>query len=157
MSKLVVLALGNPRSGKSTTWNELFERRVNTGTRPRPLKIQDVAIPTFVVSGSPQERRLLIEEIMKTNDARLVLCSLQYGDEARRTLDYFNDRGFAIYVHWLNPGYSDPHPQPDAEGLMTYLLHLGAVVARRDGKVDPADRVREMREFIAGWASTRRF
>src|ERR1051326_8092129 len=65
MSKLAVIVLGNRRSGKSTTWNMLFGRTVRTGTDLRQLYLQlDLSLSIFLVSGSPEERRLYVGDII---------------------------------------------------------------------------------------------
>jgi len=87
---------------------------------------------------------------------RLVLCSLQYRREAVDTIDFFRSNGYALYVQWLNPGYKDDGPVQDTLGLMPYLLHLGATVCIRDASGDPKRRVRDIEDFILGWASNRR-
>jgi hypothetical protein len=63
---------------------------------------------------------------------------------------------YALYVQWLNPGYHDPGPAPYSLGLIPYLLHVGATVSVRDAKVRPGAGVREIEDFIVGWASNRR-
>lgn len=149
--------LGNRRSGKSSTWNALFGRAVRTGSDLRPLTVSaGVQLPVFLVSGSPEERRLYIGEIIGKAETRIVLCSLQYTEEARRTVGYFVENGYSLYVQWLNPGFNDDGPVQDTLGFVPFLLHQGALLSIRDGKRDLISRVREIREFLAGWATNRR-
>jgi hypothetical protein len=157
MSKLAVIVLGQRRSGKSTTWNTLFGRTVRTGSEIRQLALTDeLSIPVFLVSGSPQERHQYVGDIISDADPRVVLCSLQYTEEARESVRFFLDNGFQLYMQWLNPGYSDSQPEPDALGFLPFLLHAGATVSIRDGRQAADSRVREIREFLIGWASNRR-
>ena len=71
------------------------------------------------------------------------------------TLKFVFEADFWLYVHWLNPGFSDAEEGPDRLGLINRILHNGGTVAIRDGRIDPQARVRELREFIYGWAKFR--
>ena len=66
------------------------------------------------------------------------------------------DQRHQLYVQWLNPGFSDVGAEPDVLGLIPSLLHAGATVCVRDGRVPLGPRVREIEDFITGWASARR-
>ena len=59
-------------------------------------------------------------------------------------------------IQLLNPGYSDTGVVADSLGFMSLLLYSGAIVSIRDATGDPARSVRELREFICGWVSSRR-
>ena len=157
MSKIAVVVLGNRRSGKTTTWNTLFGRTVRTSSEVRMLRLsEEVDVPVFLVSGSPEERKQDVDEILGDVDPRVVLCSLQYADKARVTINYFVNNGYRLWVQWLNPGFGDQGPQTDTLGFEPYLLHRGATLSIRDGQADPSSRVREIREFLLGWSSGRR-
>ncbi len=156
MSKLAVLVLGNRKSGKSKTWYGLFRRKVRTGTRIRRLILRGFQFPAFLVSGSAEERKTYIGKIIGKGRPRLVLCSLQYRREAVQTIDFFVSKRYALYVQWLNPGYHDAGPVQDSLGLLPYLLHCGATVCIRDASGDPRGRIRDIEEFILGWAANRR-
>ena len=80
---------------------------------------------------------------------------MQYTKDVRSTLDYLVERGFFLYIHWLNPRYSDPGECRDRLGLVNEILSVPSILSIRDGRIDPAARVQEMREFIFGWASYR--
>src|SRR5437868_3064583 len=121
MSKLAVIVLGNRRSGKSTTWNTLFGRTVRTGSEMRELVLPSgVSIPVFLVSGSPEERDMYVGDIIDRANPRVVLCSLQYIEDARDSFDFFLENGFSLYVQWLNPGYSDEGVLPDTLGFASW-------------------------------------
>ena len=152
-SKLVVATLGRRNSGKSTTWNTLFGTTVRTGSKVRRLFLsEDQCVEVFLVSGSPEERFTYVGDIIGTLSPSLVLCSMQYRADVTQTIDYFLSNGYALFVHWLNPGYSETGPASDTLGLMNYLLDRGATVCIRDGTIDPNPRVQELREYIHGWA-----
>ncbi|RYD85603.1 MAG: hypothetical protein EOP84_01980 [Verrucomicrobiaceae bacterium] len=155
-NKIVVVVLGNRNSGKSTTWNRLFGTTVKTGTRERLLQLhKSKSVSVFLVSGSPEERSLYVGDIIGNSEPKIVLCSMQYTESVSQTIEFFRERGYSFYVQWLNPGFSDPAPQQDNLGLFADLIDSGAIVSKRDGKVDCTARVEEIRDFIHGWAAGR--
>lgn len=154
--RLFVGVLGHRNSGKSTTWNTLFGATVRTGQYPRTLTLYGgECVEFFVISGSPEERQLYAGDILKKQECRIVLCSIQYTETVRRTLDFVTQEGFNIFVQWLNPGRNDTGENYDQLGLMSWLLGHGATVAMRDGQVPPGSRTEEIRQFIHGWAKAR--
>lgn len=154
--KLAVIVLGNRQAGKSKTWNTLFQKTVKTGSSQRELEFNRCERTwVFLVSGSPEERDLYVGDIIADKDARIVLCSLQYRDTVEESLQYFRDNGFQLYVQWLNPGYSGGSQQEDSLGLIPKLLGRGATIAIANGKSPTEPRVREIRNFIYGWAKPR--
>jgi hypothetical protein len=155
-NKVVVSVLGNQRSGKSHTWNALFGEPVRTGSHIRRLYLTPSEyVEVFLVSGSPEERRKYVGKIVGRKPPAIVLCSVQYLPSATQTIDYFLRRGYAFYTHWLNPGYSDDGRQQDALHLVAYLLDRGGLVAIRDATGNPGRRVREIKDFLYGWAKSR--
>ena len=154
--RLLVGVLGNRNSGKSHTWNTLFGGVVRRGRQPRRLELQPgECAEVFLVSGSFEERKEYAGDILNDQDCRIVLCSLQYATEVSQTLKYLFEQDFRLYVQWLNPGYSDAGPVKDNLGLVNEILSAASVMSIRDGKVDAASRVQEIREFIYGWARYR--
>jgi hypothetical protein len=110
-------------------------------------------VEVFLVSGSAEERKLYVGDIIGDLKPRIVLCSMQYIEEVTDTIQYFETNGYAFYTHWLNPGYSDLRAYTDHLGLVQSILDLGGTVEQRDGKVDVAPRVEEMRQHILQWAA----
>jgi hypothetical protein len=156
MERLFVGVLGHRNSGKTKTWDTLFRRKVRTGTSPRTLRLNEGACAeVFLISGSPEERDLYAGDLLANQTCRIILCSMQYIDAVRGTLDYVVDEGFDFHVQWLNPGWKDEGYVPDSLGLMPWLLHHGATVAIRDGQAAPGPRVEEIRETVQGWAVAR--
>lgn len=154
--RLFVSVLGNRNSGKSTTWNTLFERRVKTGKSNRKLQLYGgECCEVFLVSGSPEERGDYAGDILADTNCRIILCSTQYAEAVFDTYDFVIDEAFHIYVQWLNPGFQDAGSVPDKLGLVPRLLHHDAILSMRDGKADPNDRTEEIRQFIFGWAKAR--
>lgn len=174
LANLVVIVLGARNSGKSYTWNVMFDRKVRMGTRLRPLNISgkrvdiflvngspeerrkyigDIVVYVFLVSGSSEERRLYVDKIIKVRKPRIVLCSVQDTPEAEQTFKYFADRGYFMLIHWLNPGYS----QERKKGKIVYQLLNNVpphtfIFYEMDGNDNAKNRVQEMKDFIYSWA-----
>ena len=109
MENLLVSVLGNINSGKSHTWNKLFDLTVRTGKKERRLYFNDCEyVKVFLVSGSPEERETYVGELITAEEPKIILCSTQYRESVKTTFRYFIEKGYFIFVHWLNPGYSDP-------------------------------------------------
>ena len=156
MDKLLIAVLGYSNSGKSTTWNELFGRIVKTGVHEHQLYLNSTEyVNVFLVSGSPEERQKYVGDLITVNEPRIVLCSMQYREDVRQTIEYFVEREYQIYCQWINPGYQDPneYPQFDSLGVFNYLQGLNATVGIRNGKIDAKSRVQEIKEFIYGWST----
>jgi hypothetical protein len=156
MDKLLIAVLGYSNSGKSTTWNELFGRIVKTGVHEHQLYLNSTEyVNVFLVSGSPEERQKYVGDLITVNEPRIVLCSMQYREDVRQTIDYFVEREYQIYCQWINPGYQDPNEyhQFDSLGVFNYLQGLNATVGIRNGKIDAKSRVQEIKEFIYGWST----
>lgn len=155
---LLVGVLGYRDSGKSTTWNTLFNAghdiRTSRVYQHRLLLTGKEYVEVFVVSGSPEERQRYVGEIVRGRP-RIVLCSMQYRADVTDTIDYFVENDYFLYVHWLNPGYNDPTRMSDQLGIVQHILDQNSLVGIRDGRVDPEERVGEMRTFIRSWAESR--
>lgn len=180
--RLFVAVIGERNAGKSTTWNTLFGRTVNTGKKARSLNVDQVdsvdvrlisgsneekhrnlsevltQLDVFVISGSNEEKKRYAQKVLENVDCRIVLCSVQYVEEAfERTWDYVFSEGFSIYAQWLNPGHQGEETW-DRLGLVNRLLANNAVVSIRDGGENNArlhTRVEEIRQYIHGWAAAR--
>lgn len=154
---LLVAVMGNRNSGKSTTWNRLFDGTVRTGKFERSLYLNRAQrVDVFLISGSPEEREIDVGEILPDPLPQIVLCSIQYREEdAEETFNYFFNKGYDVLVQWLNPGYSDSETYEDTLALTKHLLKRGATLQVRDGHADPVSRVREIRQFVLGWATYR--
>jgi hypothetical protein len=154
MSKRLLVAVLAPRkSGKSTTWNTLFGKKVRSGKHQ--IKFNNESIEVYLIAGSPQERKIKVEDLLPKDLPIIVLCSIQYVDDARNTFNYFWENDYFLFVHWLNPGYQHNCPINDPEGLMDWLLSFESLVGIRDGRINPQTRVQNMKDFIYGWAKKR--
>jgi hypothetical protein len=156
--KLMIGVLGDVKSGKTHTWNLLFNKRsVKTGRRMRKLFLDEEHFAeVFLISRSAQKRKTDIKSIIKDRDPQIVLCSLQYAPKLSQSLKYFVDNGYFMYIHWLNPGYKDANDMPlfyDSD-LVDWLLSVQSMLGVRNGKKNAAPRVAEIRNFIYGWAKS---
>lgn len=155
-NRLCVGVLGNQNSGKSHTWNTLFGTVVKRGKHPRHLELRPgECVEVFLVSGSFEERQEYAGDILKDQASRIVLCSMQYTEEVHDTLDYLIDNDFHLYIQWLNPGHHDQGEVWDRLGLVNQILSRSSHLSIRNGQVNAASRVQEIREFIYGWAKFR--
>ncbi len=148
--------LGHQKSGKTSTWNSLFRRGrpVKTGPKIRKLFLTATRyVEVFLVSGSAEERKKYVGDIIGEKKPRIVLCSMQYTPGVRKTIHYFLQNDYGFYMHWLNPGYHDDSAYQDHLGLLPLIRAAGGTLELRDGKVDVAQRVQEMRDYIFRWAS----
>lgn len=155
--RTLVGVLGNRNSGKSYTWNRLFGRAVRRGTKPHWLELRPSEwVKVFLVSGSFEERKEYAGDVLKNQECRIVLCSMQYVEGVQETLGYLIEKGFFLYVQWLNPGYRDYYVASfDPLGLVNRILANSSVLSIRTGKGDASRRVQDLREFIYGWARYR--
>ena len=154
MPHLAVTTLGNRNSGKSRTWNTLFQATVKTGKYERRLYLNKAQyVKVFLVSGSPEERDEYVGEIITVEKPSIVLCSTQYIESVRTTFDFFFENGYELFVQWLNPGYNDAGRYNDTLGLVPYLLEAGATIQQCNGKNDPTARVQSLVQAILGWAT----
>ncbi len=64
-------------------------------------------VEVFLVSGSPEEREQYVREIISGAEPRIVLCPVQYRQDAITTFEYARDQGFHICTLWLNPMYGE--------------------------------------------------
>jgi len=155
-NKVVVALLGNRNSGKSSTWYKLFGRTVRTGVAERRLYLNAAEwIEVFLTSGSAEERKKLIKHIIPKHPPAVVLCSIQYSDEAIKTMEFFLNNRYDMLVIWLNPGYKDKRRYKDNLGLIQLLLDKKAYVVRMNGKHNIAHRSLAIRQFLYGWGRVR--
>jgi hypothetical protein len=133
--RLLVGVLGHRNSGKSHTWNTLLGRPVRRGSSAPSLELKPgESVEVFLVSGSFEERSEYAGDVLKNQDCRIVLCSMQYIGGVGETLAYFMEQGFSLYVQWLNPGFSDLAATFDHLGLVPRILMARSVLTLRNGQ-----------------------
>jgi hypothetical protein len=155
-NKLLIGVLGNSHSGKTTTWNTLFKHTVRTGKHERILNIRNVDIPVFLINGAPLERKSDLKYILPKYDPDIVLCSFLYHKNVQANFDFFIKKGYQLYIQWLNPGFSDAHDKSLFYniGIINYLMQNHALVSVCNAKIEPEDRVSNIRNFLLGWYLT---
>lgn len=151
--KIAIVVLGNRNSGKSTTWNSLFGQEVRTGKHERQLHlIDEKSTSVFLISGSPEERKEYIEDLLNGQTPKIILCSVQYTEHGKETINYFISKGYKVYIQWLNPGFSDDIQYEDALEFFNNFLYKDSIISLKDGKIDFRDRVEEIKYYIYSWA-----
>lgn len=154
--KLLVGVLGNRNSGKSHTWNSLFDRTVKTGKKLRKLYLNKKEyVEVFLVSGSPEERGEYVGQIISIEKPNIVLCSMQYTEDVIETIEWFVNNDYFLFIHWLNLGYKDEETIDDSLDLIPTILSYDSLLGIRNGKISVENRVQEMRDFVYGWANSR--
>jgi hypothetical protein len=154
---LLVGLLGGSKSGKSFTWNTLFDKpEVKTGKNLRRLYLNDYEyVNVFLINRSAELRKKSISQIITVDKPRILLCSLQYVKAVVKTINYFERNNYFLYLHWLNPGYHDEHDKPLFYnfGIINNLMEKeGSMIGVRNAKLGVEDRVEEIKNFIYGWA-----
>jgi hypothetical protein len=163
INKLVIVALGDRNSGKSTTWYSLFnlftteENRkiVRTRKRERELYLSKTEYTSvYLINGSPQERKTPVSKILQDKTPNIVLCSIQYVEEAKETIDYFIEHEYCFFVHWLNPGFHQTNGVEDFLGLKSYILkdNRSQFFIKSGKKEDLEHRTTEIKNFLYKWA-----
>ena len=154
--KLFIGLLGEPNSGKTTTWNTLFNGKTKTGIHERGLKLfhlmwEDV----FLINGSPEETNIPLVDRLGVLSPRILLSSLQYIDQVQASLSYIYKNYDDIFIMWLNPGFQseliDDTNSDVGLNLMSELITKGATVCMRDGSKANIN-AQEIRAYIQGWA-----
>lgn len=156
MRKLALCVLGNRNSGKSHTWEKLFESKVSTSKKERFLFLNEYsAVKVFLINGSPEERKKHIKTIVGENQPRILLCSIQYHPSASTTLQYLLEQEYELVFYWLNPGFQDnlAQIQPDKLKLIEFLSNNNAKIDVVDGKTNIMERVNLIKRELYNWAS----
>ena len=155
-SNLLISIIGHRNSGKSETWYHLFKEKVKTGYYERKLVFpNNEYVNVFLINGSPEERNIPVKDIIGDQIPRIVLCSIQYTQEAISTLEYFINNDYHLFCHWLNPGYKDENniAHFDSLGFINFILsYESSNFSIKNGKHDPTSRVNEIAAFLYGWA-----
>ena len=171
--KLFVAVLGEPDSGKSKTWYELFKAPRKSGEKELVLN-EYIQTEVYVFVSSPQEnewtRNEFLENFKKINEEiKIVLCSLQTHltpsmkskkiVSAKEVLDIARDNGYEIFIQWLNPGYKwGEDTTPDVEKYIIELMDIESLIGmtKVDAQNTPAEeRAEKLRNIILGWINSR--
>lgn len=158
-NNLVIGLLGKPGAGKSYIWSKLFGRDVKTGKKLRKLYFNEKEyVEVFLVNVPAVKRHKYIGEIITIEKPAIILCSMDYSVGVTNTVDYFNEQKYSMLVYWLNPGYKEKYDPLlfFTLGIINRLIEIGALVGRRSGKDNPDLIVDEIRDYLYGWAKSKK-
>ncbi len=164
-AKVVILILGKQNSGKSTTWYEFFERDVRTGWKKfhvlhNKIKFfnsksslkenpEAIEVNVFLRNASFEEYK---DDISKSKDLaklpKMVFCSVQYSQEGFKTINWFKENGYYLYIQWLNPGFKDKTAYTD--DLNFKKIGEFGEFHKVSGK-EKSNRTSEIQKFVVNW------
>lgn len=163
-----VIILGNRNSGKSSTWYKLFGRRVNSGIKF--FKIDTKTIKFLLKNSSFQESGGKIEEFIDVHLQntsceenrkeisqlfdiaglpKVLFISVQYSEHGIETINWLKEKGYFLYIQWLNPGYYDKNEYTDFLEFEKRFAEKG-IFTKRSGK-GINERVEEITLFLIKW------
>jgi|SRR6218665_1295481 len=164
--KIAIIALGKQNSGKSTTWYELFGRTIRTGWKT--LRIgnkhktvfiknssfeetgQEICLDVFVRNASFEEYGDEIEDYFDLNTLpEIVLCSVQYTEKGIRTITWFKENGYSLYIQWINKGFCHETEYDDFLNFEERFSPFG-VFNKVSGK-EADNRVAQIKQFLVNW------
>lgn len=168
--KLAIIALGKQNAGKSNTWYELFGKTIRTGWKRLVLNMQPAEVyvrnssyeeagsnieeDVFVRNSSFEEWGDEIEDYFGADDLPdIMFCSVQYIEKGLRTITWFRDNGYYLYIQWLNPGYYGKAEYDDTLGFEHTFSKHGTFV-KCTGK-EKTERAEQIRQFLVDWVSRR--
>jgi hypothetical protein len=162
--KLAVIALGKRNSGKSNTWYEIFGRTIRTGWKHlNNAKIyvrnssyeeagDEIEDDVFVRNASFEEWGDEAEDYFDKNALpKTIFCSVQYTEKGIRTINWFKDNGYYLYIQWLNPGYYYQEEYSDFLEFENFFGPYGKFT-KHSGK-EKTGRVGEIIDFLHTWLS----
>jgi len=169
--KVAIIVLGKPNSGKSNTWYEIFNRTIRTGWKK--LKFNNTEIKIFVKNSSFEEtgkeinldvfvRNASFEEygdeitnsIISKKLPKIVLCSVQYTEKGIRTINWFKENGYYLFIQWLNPGYRHSTEYSDFLNFEKTFKDFGEF-HKVSGK-EKVNRTNEIKKFLIKWIDENR-
>ena len=170
--KLFVVVLGEPKSGKSSTWETLFGRRIQKGIKILSLN-KYIQTTVYIFISSPQENYWTKERFQKEfkiadSKSNIILCSLQTtltGNMNRRNivtkedvLEIASKNGYDIFIQWLNPGRKtgeDKHE--NVEHQIIRLTKNSSVIGmtKENARNQKEIRAEKIRTIVLGWLLSR--
>lgn len=166
--KLAIIVLGKANSGKSSTWYELFQRTIRTGRKKLKLSTgglnvfvknssfeethKEISIDVFVRNASFEEHGDEAHDFFDENNLpQIVFCSVQYIEKGIRTINWFKEHDYYLYIQWLNPGFKHKTEYDDYLDFENIFSEYG-IFHKVTGK-EKVDRVNEIKEFLIKWTS----
>ena len=167
--KVVIIALGKPNSGKSNTWYEIFKRTIRTGWKR--LTLLNTELEIFVKNSSFEETKKEInidvfirnasfeeygDEVIDFFDLdnlpKIIFCSVQYTEKGIRTINWFKDNGYYLYIQWLNPGYTHKVAYSDFLSFESKFKEFGEF-HKISGK-EKINRTTAIKRFLIKWITS---
>lgn len=165
--KIAIIALGKRNAGKSNTWYQIFGRKIRSGSKQltfngMKFKVEvkngsfeetedDIAtyFNVFVINGSNEETGKQVEDHLDVDNLpTIVFCSVQYIKEGQKTIDWFRDHGYFLYIQWINPGYSHSAYADYLE--MEKRYSASGIFSQWSGK-EKEDRATDILLFLCRW------
>lgn len=167
--KLAILILGNRNSGKSNTFYELFGKVIKTGHKKIRFDKHDIKL--FLKNSSFEEmKQEITDEIFVRNSSfeeitdeaqnyfdennlpKIILCAVQYKEKGIKTIEYFRDRGYYLYIQWLNPGFKDVEEYSDFFNFKEVFSEYGEFhkVSGKEKKI----RTNQIKTFLLNFITT---
>ncbi len=164
--KLAIIVLGKPNSGKSRTWYEIFGRTIRTGRKKLRLSGKDlnvfvknssfeetgkeINLNVFVRNASFEEYGDEITNFFNSDKLpEIIFCSVQYTKKGIRTINWFQENGYYLYIQWLNPGYTHKREYSDYLNFEETFKKFGEF-HKVNGK-EKESRVNAIKEFLVKW------
>jgi hypothetical protein len=165
--KLAIIALGHRNAGKSNTWYEFFGRTIRSGVKRFTIDKEEVA--ALVRNSSFEESGIKIEDYFEAhvrnasfeeygddiedyfdeeNLPDMVFCSVQYVEKGITTINWLKEKGYHLYIQWLNPGFHG-EPYSDYLGFKEKFEPFGTFTIC-SGK-EKASRVNDIKQFLYRW------
>lgn len=112
--KKVILIIGKPDYGKSTTINKLFGHTVRTSKGQKKLNFIDSRGESYeeravaTINGSFEESGRDILDYQTTfANSNLIICNVQHTNNGRKTIEFFKTQGYEIKAFWLKIGFNN--------------------------------------------------
>ncbi len=172
--KLFVVVMGEQVSGKSITWETLFDRRHRSGIHMLQLN-RYIHSRVLLFVSSPQENYWTLNAFLNTFRNRqrgenldIVLCSLQttltnnmvrrHVASAKDIIKHMDENGFDIFIQWLNPGFtSGIDNTPNITDQIMSYCEIDSVIGIRNenATLTPENRAGRLRDVILGWVQSK--
>jgi len=166
--KLAIIALGKRNAGKSNTWYEIFGRVIRSGLKRLSLNGKKMLVSVknssfeesgdeiegyfdvFVINASNEESGYEIEDYLDVNNLpSIVFCSVQYVEDGLKTIDWFKDHEYYLYIQWINPGHHD-HTEYNDYLEFERRFHSSGTFTKCSGK-EKAQRGMAIVQFLSQW------
>lgn len=162
--KVAIVILGESNSGKSTTFYEIFNRRLQSGYKI--LDINGVETLVFLKNTSFEEMGIEIEDeyfikhksfnkyysqekykkfFDENKLPKYIICAVQY-QKGDRTLDYLKNKGYYLYIQWLNPSFKSKKGYEDYNKYEEIYSPYGEFY--KESGLEKDERCKKIKDFL---------